>query len=760
MCRNDRAGKGLRLTLHDHQCIIGSSGLFLNEDPNTYNYGMDNTRWYFIWKSIWENSIKAEFHYVWLPHGRGRNNRNIMEVATKDEEIINSRWCMLDHINRCRLYLNAFYVSDLSKDGRTVEMGYLDGTKRKTHEYLQIPDIRKPTAAQWRVWKSFIFRNFLSPGLTIHPAIQYEVTQEKPLGRKPSEIDTIVDLYGTEGTLEEILLQFPTVMHPMIGQVTFPEDGGLQLCHRIVEGECKGVSDGSLVKDFYEVKGGFGYVLSQNNSDHGSITGIGTSPETDEMSSQTAEHQGLIGLLCVIHAMCIKFKLCHEECWGNTTIYIDNKNVVERAGKAQEPYNISDYQVPDQDLWSLTTSLIRVLPIKLNIKWIRSHQDTNTYGEVIHGPFRRHTQLNIWTDKLASEGMKRSDKLKVPRPVFSMSVAVLKTKEGLAIQNLQRYLLKTRNGEELLDYYRKRKGWHSRVISTIDWEALEMMLKKSSAIKKNRIIQVLHDWQNVGKQKGKFRNARLAKMADPPLQATVEEETIHLCPFECGETEDPLHYVRCQNKGAMESREKWRKQALGKLKKLRTNECIISFVGYVLLKISLREDISLEDITFNTIDERELIPALVGQQQIGWDELLKGFAHKGWARAQTKHYGRLGLTSKIYSEKRWKRMFLTILTGYSNECWTNRNETIHGDSMLEGRQVRRTKLKRQVQELYGKKLELRGSPLRKIFNMSLSQRLKQGVQSLELWVGKAEEVLKLHREEADKNTLDRWLSHR
>ena len=69
MCRNDRAGKGLRLTLHDHQCIIGSLGLFLNEDPNTYNYGMDNTRWYFIWKSIWENSITVEFHYVWLPRG-------------------------------------------------------------------------------------------------------------------------------------------------------------------------------------------------------------------------------------------------------------------------------------------------------------------------------------------------------------------------------------------------------------------------------------------------------------------------------------------------------------------------------------------------------------------------------------------------------------------------------------------------------------------------------------------------------------------
>ena len=72
----------------------------------------------------------------------------------------------------------------------------------------------------------------------------------------------------------------------------------------------------------------------------------------DGMSSQTTGHQGLIGVLCVLHSMCIQFQLCQEECWGEIMIVIGNKNVVERAVKAQEPYNTSNYQVPDQDLWS------------------------------------------------------------------------------------------------------------------------------------------------------------------------------------------------------------------------------------------------------------------------------------------------------------------------------------------------------------------------------------------------------------------------
>ena len=142
---------------------------------------------------------------------------------------------------------------------------------------------------------------------------------------------------------------------------------------------------------------------------------------------------------------------------GGNNNFIDNKNVVERAKKAQESYNTSYYQVPDHDLWLLTTELKRALPIRVKFDWIKSHQDTNEHGDEIYGPFKRNTQLNIWTNKLASEGMKRSEYTKVQRPAFSTSLAVLKNKEGIAIQNLRGYLLRSKNGEELTDYYREKR---------------------------------------------------------------------------------------------------------------------------------------------------------------------------------------------------------------------------------------------------------------------------------------------------------------
>ena len=761
LCREDRAGRGLQLTLQDHQCIVGSDGLFLNEDPNKYRHGQGNTRWNYLWKCLWENNLKVEFYDAWTPVSNRKNDRNIMETAVQDPILGNSRWELLDHVNKCRLYLQVFHLSDLSRDGLTVDKGFLDGSKTYKNKELNIPTIRKPTRAQWQVWKSFLHRNFLSPGVTINPKLGEASRDEcRPLRRRGTEIEQIMSLYGSEGGLAEILGLFPVELRSMIGEVTIPGDDGLKLSESIVEGECIGASDGSLMQDFYGVRGGFGYVVCQRNKDEGNVSGIGISPMMDEMSSQTTEHQGLIGLLCILHAVSIKYRLNKDECWGEVTIVIDNRNVVTRAEKAQEPFKISDYQVSDQDLWAITTELIKNLPIRIRCEWVKGHSDTNKYGDTIHGPFWRETQLNIWTDKLASEGLRRSEIRSIPRLVFSTTRAILKNQEGVSVQNLRKYLLRTTNGEDLLDYYRKKKGWHSRVFSQIDWEALENLLRRANPIKKNRHIQTMHDWKNVGHQKGLIRDARLNKQVDPPIQATVEETTIHMCPLGCGEMEDQFHFVKCQAPTAIVEREKFRKSVLDRLKRLRTNECICSYIGFIIKKISLGKEINLSDNEYTTEEERVLLPALLGQSTIGWEEMIKGFAHKGWAVAQSRHYRRLGLNSKLYSDKRWKRMFLTALTDYSNECWNFRNEAIHGSSTIIGREMRKSKLVDQVKYLYKKKNELRGSPLRRIFHMQLSRRIKLGIQSLTLWIGKAEEVLKLHREEADKNTIDRWLGCR
>ena len=103
---------------------------------------------------------------------------------------------------------------------------------------------------------------------------------------------------------------------------------------------------------------------------------------------------------------------------GKVTIVIDNKNVVHRAEKEQIKYNISDFQIPDQDLWEITTVLKNNLPIRTECKWIKGHGDSNERGELIHGPFNRKTQLNIWMDSLAAEGLRKSSEANIRDQFF------------------------------------------------------------------------------------------------------------------------------------------------------------------------------------------------------------------------------------------------------------------------------------------------------------------------------------------------------
>ena len=58
----------------------------------------------------------------------------------------------------------------------------------------------------------------------------------------------------------------------------------------------------------------------------------------------------------------------------------------------------------------------------------------------------------------------------------------------------------------------------------VDFLLPPSLLRQAYPIKKNQLIQVMHDWQNVGRQKGKFRDARLMKISESTAQATIKEK--------------------------------------------------------------------------------------------------------------------------------------------------------------------------------------------------------------------------------------------
>ena len=278
-------------------------------------------------------------------------------------------------------------------------------------------------------------------------------------------------------------------------------------------------------------------------------------------------------------------------------------------------------------------------------------------------------------------------------------------------------------------------------MDSIEWEAIEKMLKNTSPLRRTKITQLMHDWQNTGRQKGKIRDSRLQASGETPKEATINELECHKCPDGCQEEETELHYLECPQQHTIVRRRECIKKVLRRLKKLHTYEGIMSMVCYILNCISERIELDFDWVGLQQDGDMSLCIALTGQEDIGWKRLCQGYYHKTWTIVQSKHYRRLGKNTRTLNIGRWKKMFSTILVDYSLECWKLRNETIHGKERDESRKIQQAKIKKQIRGLYAIKETLKGKAQYRIYDMPLKKRLGMGIQSSRIWVGMAEEVL-------------------
>ena len=689
--RSDRAGKGIRITANDTQVETGSCTPFYDLDPVVCDYVTSNTRWRYLWELTHRLELRINVYQGWTPSTVYEGDRNIMDTAMQDQILLSSKWNLLHHVNRCRIYTRAFFISDLTKDGANIHLPFLEGSERRENRRIRIPDIRCPTTNQWKTWKSFIFRNFLSPGIRINPILMLGNREYEPPSLPESETNILLRIPVEGLCLRDIISKVPANLQPMIGEVSIPTDDGLRISEAIVAGNCVGASDGSLICNYDRTRGGHGYCLIDRNEEHEHLQGWGPSPDSDDMSSMTTEHYGLIGLLVTIHILCKKYKLRREECFDEITIFIDNQTVISRGKERQELINLSDYSVPDQDLWQVTTDLIDALPVEIKLKWVKGHQDTNTHGDKIYGPFKCDVMLNIIVDELAGKGTKLGEERITKKNVLSTEVLSLYDKNEVQVSNLRNYMVQKVNGKELKDYMMRRKGWTEEDLGLIEWEGVESMLRSVRPQKKAQLIKLMHNWQNTGRQKGKFRDARIKLHSNEPLTPTEEERYCHFCPDGCKQEETDLHYLNCPAPHAMERRRICIQKVLRRLKNLRTYEGITSILSYVLTSISNNEEMDFDWEDLHRDGDMSLIIAIEGQKRIGWNCLCQGFYHTEWARVQRKHYKRLGKDTRVLNIRRWKKMFSTILTDFSIDCWKLRNESIHGQEKDVSRKIQKEK---------------------------------------------------------------------
>ena len=200
----------------------------------------------------------------------------------------------------------------------------------------------------------------------------------------------------------------------------------------------KWVSEGIKIADTYE-------------DDKYKIIGYGATPSTTDMSSTTTEHYGVLAVLTLLHAMNKMYK--HEVQFLPITIISDSKETVERANKIDDPTNISKTLTPDYDLGEMIRQLKTDLPYRINVTWIKAHQDKNSKGKKAYGPLTQEAYLNCKADQYAKEGAALSIReCSQSRTIYSTTVIGFYDKQGKRIQNLCQHLQTKMSGEIMKEY--------------------------------------------------------------------------------------------------------------------------------------------------------------------------------------------------------------------------------------------------------------------------------------------------------------------
>ena len=135
----------------------------------------------------------------------------------------------------------------------------------------------------------------------------------------------------------------------------------------------------------------------------------------------------------------------------------------------------------------------------------------------------------------------------------------------------------------------------------------------------------MHNWQTTGRQKQLFSD--------------VHDTDISLCPFGCGQSENPQHYLQClvppnpdESRTCFRSIASWMKKSL--------THPVLQVIIIKAMKIWLKGDSpSAQDITLENEEyEDEIIQAHTNQHAIGWNNFVKERLSKRWSEIQQSHY--------------------------------------------------------------------------------------------------------------------------
>jgi hypothetical protein len=292
----------------------------------------------------------------------------------------------------------------------------------------------------------------------------------------------------------------------------------------------------------------------------------------------------------------------------------------------------------------------------------------------------------------------------------------------------------------LKQYILEKNDWSDATFQEVDWTAIRTYLSRLSISKRVKVIKLMHNWQNTGRQKGLFRMNTDLTAEDMATTALLEK-----CPMGCGEYEAPLHYIHCkcnphsaEMTRGLEGIRKW----------LRSNETAPALTSVLMrmLRLYAASDLdALDEWDFTNEPNAEGLHQLVNSQaRIGWDNLFKGRISNEWCKLQAVHLRITENPDKPRPAYRtaayWASCLIQQIVYFTLNTWQIRNDKLHEDKVESERTQRRKEVLRDMARWYEEastsRQEFRTHTL---FKMPLLQRKTHSTPMIESWLSTVKE---------------------
>ncbi len=626
-------------------------------------------------------------------------------------------------INLVRIYLQVSALADMTDTSHPNRIlgSYLDGIRSSTWTAtMRWPRQAASSLSQRRLWKRYIVSSFLryAPYWKQNPTLKSPRSHSVFLesSAPPHIPDT-----GIKMSLMEYLKTLPRTQRRMVTDVQqVATDVQIWRAFRSHE-RLQIASDGGLSGH----DGTFGLVLATTKQVLFKCGGPVDGP-FDTASSTRSELCGFASSSLLIAAVARNWGLRHRCSFRWLT---DSRSALSKVYKTNRRGCTASRQPFDSDLLSMIRSLLIEIRRVVTFKWVKGHQDSLVSYEKLP----RAARLNIDADFLATRyrlrGKSKSTRHIDHCPEQRVSISILGVRLTSQYDECIRYHI---NGYHLKQYMQDRKQWNEATWNMIDTGQFGQHFKRLTSSQQITHMKVVHDQLPLG-----IRRYQRSQSKD---------ETLKTCPCCTNEDETSQHLWRCKENSFMET-------GLLALRRSGTggpHPLLKILTGGIMHWIDTDASDFSTDVGDYPIHMQETLARILGEQeQIGWENALKGFLSKSW----------LDLASMQYDDDRYDKtaglqrlqQCIKALYTYTEGIWRTRNSALH-DSDDQFRQRLRSNMHDTITHFYN-------NPDKICFDdeylcgMSLQSLLRSSSATQRRWIKRMRDSREMHRRMGERQTL-------